>query len=190
MQTAERIVDAAEALMMTRGYNAFSYHDLAPIVGIKTASIHYHFKTKDALVLAVVERYVERIVTLQTQADADSSLDAKDKLELYFSALRAVATAENRICLLGVLGAEINTLADPVRVAVTAFYRGQEKWITKVLSKGRREGTLEFKGPPGPLATMAFAAIEGALIVGRATGQVKTFDDTVKALDRIVSVSS
>ncbi len=185
--TAERILDAAEALMMTRGYNAFSYHDLAPIVGIKTASIHYHFKTKDDLALAVVKRYVDAIVTLQTQADADATLDAKKKLDLYFAAIRGVAEAEDRICLCGVLGAELNTLGPDVRAAVTAFYRSQEAWIAKVLTRGRRDGELSFSGTAAPLATMAFAAIEGALIIGRATGELKVYDDTVKALRRVLA---
>ena len=53
--TANRILDVAERLVQLRGYNAFSYADVAKAVGIRKASLHYHFATKGDLGLALVE---------------------------------------------------------------------------------------------------------------------------------------
>jgi len=44
--TAERILDIAQDLIQRRGFNAFSYHDIAAPMGIRKASIHYHFPSK------------------------------------------------------------------------------------------------------------------------------------------------
>lgn len=55
--TKDNILDTMQALIQTRGYSAVSYQDIAAELGIRKASIHYHFATKSELGVAVVERY-------------------------------------------------------------------------------------------------------------------------------------
>jgi TetR/AcrR family transcriptional repressor of nem operon len=55
--TAAQIVASARALLATRGYNGFSYADIAEAVGISKPSIHHHFPSKAELVRRVVEGY-------------------------------------------------------------------------------------------------------------------------------------
>ena len=45
-RTADRILDIAERLVQTRGFNRFSYADIAAELGITTASVHYHFPAR------------------------------------------------------------------------------------------------------------------------------------------------
>ena len=59
--TREALIRTAEQLMRTRGYSAFSYADLSESVGIRKASIHHHFPTKEDLGKALVEEYIERV---------------------------------------------------------------------------------------------------------------------------------
>ena len=54
--TAEQILDTMQDLIQVRGFNAVSYQDIADRIGIRKASIHYHFPTKFALGAAVIER--------------------------------------------------------------------------------------------------------------------------------------
>jgi AcrR family transcriptional regulator len=54
--TAERILDAAEDLFAERGYAATSLGDVADRVGIRSPSLYNHFRNKEALYAAVVER--------------------------------------------------------------------------------------------------------------------------------------
>jgi len=51
--TATRILDTAERLVQSRGYNGFSYADIAERVGITKASLHHHFETKATLGQAI-----------------------------------------------------------------------------------------------------------------------------------------
>ena len=60
--TTDRILDAAQDLVQTCGFNAFSYRDVAEKIHIRTASIHYHFPKKDDLALALIRRYHEQFV--------------------------------------------------------------------------------------------------------------------------------
>src|SRR5262245_14765717 len=56
-RTADTVLDVAERLAQTRGFNGFSYADVSAVVGVKTASLHYHFPSKADLGRALVERY-------------------------------------------------------------------------------------------------------------------------------------
>src|ERR1700733_8531548 len=54
---ATAILNVAERLAQTRGYNGFSYADISAQLGVTKASLHYHFPTKAELGRALIERY-------------------------------------------------------------------------------------------------------------------------------------
>ena len=58
--TAERILDTAQALAQVRGYNGFSYADISAELAITKPSIHYHFPSKARLAEALIARYRRR----------------------------------------------------------------------------------------------------------------------------------
>ena len=62
--TAERILDAGERLAQTKGFNGFSYANVAAELGITNAALHYHFAGKAELGLALssaIRRGLSRI---------------------------------------------------------------------------------------------------------------------------------
>ncbi|MDG1945608.1 MAG: TetR/AcrR family transcriptional regulator [Halioglobus sp.] len=54
--TSDRILDAAEDIFAEKGYSATSLGDVADRVGIRSPSLYNHFKNKEALYEAVLER--------------------------------------------------------------------------------------------------------------------------------------
>src|SRR5215212_6693077 len=80
--TADRILDLAERLVQTRGFNGFSYADIASELGVTKASLHYHFPTKAELGRCLINRYGEAFAQALADIDADSS-DAREKLRRY-----------------------------------------------------------------------------------------------------------
>ncbi|HJT14927.1 MAG TPA: helix-turn-helix domain-containing protein, partial [Dongiaceae bacterium] len=56
-ETRARILDVAQGLIQQRGYNGFSYRDIADEVGIRAPTIHYYFPAKADLAAALVDRY-------------------------------------------------------------------------------------------------------------------------------------
>ena len=54
--TAARILDVAERLVQTRGFNGFSYADVASELDVTKASLHYHFPGKAELGQALIAR--------------------------------------------------------------------------------------------------------------------------------------
>jgi len=182
MNTAERILDIVQYLIQTRGYNAFSYQDVANEIGIKKASIYYHYPKKADLGRAVVERYRQGVLDLQKQLDADEKSNYSKKLSMYLGPFLSVAETENIVCLCGVLGGEFVTLPKEVQGQVKLFFDEHEKWLTKLFTQGRVIGEFKFKKSPKEMARLFFSSLEGALLVVRATGDSKYFNQVVSAL--------
>src|SRR5215475_2801136 len=105
--TADKILDLAETLIQTRGYSAFSYQDISDGLGIRKASIHYHFPSKTNLGIAVVDRYVTRFGAALAALAADESLSSMAVLELYVEPYASFADTADRVCLCGALAGEI-----------------------------------------------------------------------------------
>ncbi|MBV9309643.1 MAG: TetR/AcrR family transcriptional regulator [Solirubrobacterales bacterium] len=172
--TAERILDAAELLVRTRGFNAFSYADVADELGITKASLHYHFPSKAELGQALITRYSERFAAALEVIDADDS-DPRSKLSAY-ARLYGEALRGQRMCLCGMLAAEYQTLPAPIRDSVLAFLDDNEAWLARVLEQGRADGSLRFDGPPGDTARMILSGLEGGMLVARPYDDLRRFE--------------
>jgi TetR/AcrR family transcriptional repressor of nem operon len=176
--TRSELLDAAERLVRTRGYNGFSYRDLAEEIGIKTASIHYHFPTKadlgEALVEAHRKRFGERLAKLNAE-EKDPSRRLKRFVEIFQA---GTIDSDNRMCLGAMLAVEQATLTDNVRHAVERLFADNEAWLAKVLEEGRKKGQFAFKGSPDAAARYLFSALEGALVIARAFRDVERFEAT------------
>src|SRR5215468_7490023 len=81
--TAGKILDLAETLIQTRGYNAFSYQDIADALGVTKTSIHYHFESKTDLGVAVIERYAKNFGDALVEIAASESTTSLSMLDHY-----------------------------------------------------------------------------------------------------------
>jgi TetR/AcrR family transcriptional repressor of nem operon len=172
-ETAERILDVAERLVQTRGFNGMSYADLAEAIGVTKASVHYHFSTKADLGSRLIARYEANFVRALASIDANQT-DAWKKLRDYTRIYEAVL-AKDRMCLCGMLAAELSTLAPEMRARLNAFFDANEAWLVGVLDAGRSAGSLSFEGPAHAKARMVIGALEGAMLLARVYGQVARF---------------
>jgi TetR/AcrR family transcriptional regulator, transcriptional repressor for nem operon len=178
--TATRILDAAERLVQVRGFNGFSYADVAAELEVTKASLHYHFAGKAELGEALIERYADRFEGALAEIGA-SPIDAPAKLDAY-AKLYADVLQGKRMCLCGMLAAEYRTLPKPMQNAVIRFFDENETWLEAVLVQGQEEGTLEFAGSPSEAARMIVSALEGAMLVSRPYGDPTRFQATAARL--------
>ncbi|WP_020593857.1 TetR/AcrR family transcriptional regulator [Kiloniella laminariae] len=170
-ETATKIMDAAEGYIRTRGYNAFSFRDIAADVGIKTASIHYHFPTKGDLGAAVAKRYTDRFMAHLGPADAHSP---HQQLERYVQAFRSSLADEDKMCLCGMLGAEISSLPENVVLVSREFFSKNLSWLTAVFLRNEtKSGTIT---DPETRALKTLALLEGGLVLARNLEGLSTFD--------------
>jgi TetR/AcrR family transcriptional regulator, transcriptional repressor for nem operon len=179
-RTSTQILDVAEQLVQVRGFNAFSYADVAAELGVTKAALHYHFSSKAELGEALLARYASRfadaLATVETQIDdAPGRLDAY--ADLYLGVLR-----EKRMCLCGMLAAEYQTLTPAMQDYVASFFQDNERWLTRVLVQGGDQGALEFSGTPLETARLIMSGLEGAMLVARAFGDIGRFQAVASQL--------
>jgi TetR/AcrR family transcriptional repressor of nem operon len=178
--TQTQILDVAERLVQTRGFNAFSYADVAAELGITKPALHYHFAGKAELGEALLDRYTDRFTDALAHIDATEA-NATSKLEAYTGLYAGVLT-EGRMCLCGMLAADYLTLPQPMREAVIDFFDHNEGWLAEVLDAGRTEGTLRFSGPSRDAASLIIGTLEGAMLVARTYGDANRFDAAARRL--------
>ena len=183
--TATRILDIAERLAQTRGFNGFSYADIAAELGLTKASLHYHFSGKAELGEALIDRYASRFAAA-LEPLGEQPIDPHNALEAYVELYAAVLRGD-RMCLCGMLAAEYETLPAPMQVAVLRFFDASEVWLEAILERGRDEGSLRFTGAARDEARLLVGGLEGAMLVARPYGDIARFrtaaDRLIAALD-------
>src|SRR5262245_26305601 len=178
--TATRILDVAENLVQVRGFNAFSYADVAKAVGIRKASLHHHFATKADLGAALVLRYRRAFLDALRgiEADADDGLERLERYaDLYGKVLR-----DGRMCMCGMLASDIATLPPTMRDSIAEFFAENEAWLERVLARGKKRGELAFQGSADSMAALIVSSLEGAMLVARGSGDLDRFEHVVRRL--------
>ena len=178
--TATRILDVAERLAQMRGFNGFSYADIAAEVEITKAALHYHFATKADLGEALIGRYAARFREALAAIDASTSAAParlRGYADLYVDVFR-----NQRMCLCGMLAAEYSTLPDTMQAAVVSFFDQNEAWLSDVLEQGRSDGSLQFTGSSRDVARMIIGCLEGAMLVARPYGDIPRFQDAAASI--------
>lgn len=173
--TRDKILNSAQRLAQRRGFNAFSYADVAAVVGVRKASIHHYFPSKDDLELALVERYSSRFGTALAKIKCAFANSAVEQLRQYGLLYRATL-AEGAICLCGMMASDIGALPEKLRPALAAFFREQIEWLAAALESGRRSGELVFLGPAARRAQSLLATLQGGLILAQVIGGSSLFD--------------
>jgi TetR/AcrR family transcriptional repressor of nem operon len=130
----EKIIQVAEKLLKERGYHGWSYADIAEVVDIKKASIHYHFAKKEDLGLELI-----RYFTKNTENAVNSINQSFSPLEKFYALADLygqVLKQGNAFCLCGMLTADFLTLPPLMKDELKVFFNSQKIWIRKVLEEG------------------------------------------------------
>jgi TetR/AcrR family transcriptional repressor of nem operon len=185
--TYTRILDSAQSLIVTRGYNAFSYADISAEVGVGKATIHHHFPGKADLVVAVIARY------RKATADGLSAMAAQEpragrRLQSYIGFWeQCIRTNNAPFCIAALLAAELPSLPPEVAGEVKAHFDELSGWITGFIDEGLRNGELKSADSAEITARMLIASVHGAMLAARAhDGDAELFSSITKpALQRI-----
>jgi TetR/AcrR family transcriptional repressor of nem operon len=168
-ETAERLMDLAEAHIRNAGYGGFSFRDLAAEIGITSASVHHHFPTKATMAAAVARRYGDRFFATVARQSDDR---AEDAILAYRLAFRSALGRDGRMCLFGVLGAEVGVLSPEVAEEILSFFRRCIDDLSRRI------------GGPGAEARAfhVMATLEGGMMLARAYGDIEAFDQATAGL--------
>lgn len=163
-ETRDRILDIAQDLLQSRGFHAFSYQDIAEALGIKKASIHYHFPSKADLGAALSERHAARTRDYLDAVTA-AGRPVADQLDAFFKPFVHIASSANCMCAGGMVAAEFPTLDLAMQRPMQSFFKSLHTWLVRLLERGRAENVFTFAGSPAVRADTVIASLEGMILL-------------------------
>lgn len=163
MSKKEALLKAAENKVRLGGYSNFSFRELASEVGIKSASVHYHFPTKADLGAELAHQYTNSFLAALGEPN-ELKASGKNPINVYTQLFRSALVTDRKMCLCGLLGAESDSLPDKVRLEVKRFFNENLAWLT---AAHLANGDLN----PTQSAIQTVSLLEGAMMIS------KTLDD-------------
>lgn len=187
VDTREQIMDRAAELLMSRGYNGFSYRDISSHLGVKNAAVHYHFPVKADLAVALVEEYrqVLRSKTSEFMAYGGSALA---QIEGFFEMATRQCQVGRCICPIGAFSIDYTDLPEEVRNVTSSFVDETLKWLIQVLEVGREQNEFSFNGDARPRAVSILTSLQGARQVVRISG-IEILNDVVTQIRQDLHIS-
>ncbi|WP_424830277.1 TetR/AcrR family transcriptional regulator [Ruegeria sp.] len=179
--TKTALLDVAEHAARARGFDGFSYADLADAVGIRKASIHYHFPTKADLSAALMDRYHAALEGECRKIEASHDTGSK-RLRALIQLYRDALNDGKTLCLCVSLISSRESLSEEVIEKIKAFRTMMVQRISAVFELGQKDNTISGVTDPPSEARATLALLEGAHLTARAEENTITFDEAVAVL--------
>ena len=184
-----KILDAAERMVQDRGLNAVSFQDLADAVGLRKPSVFHHFRNKEELTLALIDRCATKHGP-QYAAVVAKDISASEKLR-QIAKIFEDGLVNRRPCLLAALGSSINTMPPNAIEELQTTAQGAVARFAAIFEQGRRERTLTFAGDPEFAAMSYFAMLQGLQVLARTKNDPAAFGKAASTyIDSITSRDS
>lgn len=182
--TRTDILDLAERLFHDRGFNGFSYADIAGELGIKSAAVHYHFPSKTDLGVALIER-IRAFIQYNLHRLETEDRDPAAAIEAYCQYYRQHLCQERHsICAVGLLAAELTTMSEEMRAQARGLAADVHTLITRVLEQGLARGVMRFTGQPAERAVAVMSALGGAAQYARLADNPDYLETTITQIRR------
>jgi TetR/AcrR family transcriptional repressor of nem operon len=173
--TADDILACARSLIISGGYNGFSYADIAEVVGIRKASIHHHFPSKVDLVRILVQHYREEAQAGFSQLERTAA-DPRDQLLNYIGYWQGCITdASAPFCVCAMLASELPALPAEVAAEVRRHFDTLSAWLTSAFERGAASGSFRLAGPARAEAEAFMATVHGGMLSARVRGDPGLF---------------
>lgn len=180
LSTRDNIVELAQEAIASRGYSSFSFRELAAELGIKSASIHYHFPTKTHLGVEVARQYRFRLHAALTEFMA-SDPSPRQALDYLIRIYRHEAHTSQRMTVCMMLAAEIKNLPAEIQQEMAEFYALNLGWINTQLSlMGMTAAESNEK------SRQVYALLQGGLMGAKARNEPEYFDTVISAVDLLL----
>jgi TetR/AcrR family transcriptional regulator, transcriptional repressor for nem operon len=175
------IIDSGRNLIMSRGYNGFSYADVSEVIGIRKASIHHHFPTKADLACAVVAQS-RAIIKVQSNILAAGEAEPDEQLLGYVTYWeQCIVDGTAPFCIAAMLASELPTLPPVLATEVRAHFSDLAGWLENVMERGAELGRFKLAASARVEADGFMSTVYGAMLTARAYGQAAAFREIVQA---------
>lgn len=190
MSNRDKLLEAACVAFGQKGYEATSVDDLLTQVGVSPSNFYYHFDSKEALALEVLEATFSRARERFAPILKDPGPSAVEKLErlhaLFVERMKASGCAGG--CPMGNLAAELSDTNPRFRESIAGFFRECIEGLEGVVRQGVTSGELRADLEPRATAGLLFGSLEGLMLLSKSLkdiGPLETgFVQAVRLLKR------
>ncbi|MEW4486507.1 TetR/AcrR family transcriptional regulator [Thalassoglobus sp. JC818] len=181
----EKLLDAAESLVQSRGLNAVTFQDIADAVGLRKPSVFHHIRNKEELVDALIDRCSTKHGP-QYMEIVEKDTSAPEKLRQVAKVFET-GLKQDRPCLLASLGGAADALTPTALAKLKQAAEAATGRFAMIFIQGRKEETLDFEGTPENAALAFFAMMQGLQTLCRVKGDTRAFKRAAAAyIDSIV----
>lgn len=192
----ERILELAEAAVLTKGFGATSIEELIAGAGITKSGFFYHFREKSELALALLEREIARDAALLESIFDEAERRCADPLDAFLlgledyaaAAMSGVKTAHPG-CLVAAFSYEQQLIEEDAKAASVAGMAQRRSALKRRIEAAAKAHPGGKSIDQDALADMALALFQGALITNKLlrdqailTGQIALFQIYVRRL--------
>ena len=157
--TREQLLTVAADLLQRVGYASFSFRDLAEAVGIRAASVHYHFPTKADLGVALVDWFRAQSDP-QMAALCQAYPNVRERLLALAEQVAEHTCTNGKSCPINLLLSEFSVLPENLQLKVRAWVDDCLAGMAAWLDQGRQAGELKFPGDAIYQARLVWSVIE------------------------------
>jgi TetR/AcrR family transcriptional repressor of nem operon len=134
---------AAAELFHRQGFRNTSVDQVLEACGISKSNFYYHFKSKEDLGFAVLEKWIEGYgIHMLNEVLRDENLAPPARLEKFFSKLAAlIERSGGRLgCPFGTLSLEMSDIHEGFRTRLAQCFEEWAQALEACLEQGKREG--------------------------------------------------
>ncbi|GAB2685430.1 TetR/AcrR family transcriptional regulator [Aliiglaciecola sp. 3_MG-2023] len=163
--TKTALLNLAQELLQTKSFSSVSFQTLASGIGIKKGSVYYHFKTKEDLGEAIVER----LTTMLQQSLLDIQHEPSQiQLKIYLSWFEKHIEAAQKLCPAASFAATWDAVPEGTKLKVQKLYNLHQNSLIRIIQNGRDSGEFALSSQsPKELAVLVFALLQGGLVSSR-----------------------
>jgi TetR/AcrR family transcriptional regulator, transcriptional repressor for nem operon len=187
----DKILDAALAVIRTRGYAATTVDDLCATAGVTKGAFFHHFKSKDDLAVAAADHWSETTGRLFAAAPFHAHTDPLDRVLGYIDFRKELLNGPlpEITCLLGTLVQETYDSHPAIRDACARCIDGHTATIEADVGAAMKAHGLKPSWTAASLAQYTQAVLQGAFILAKAQGSAQVAADCIDHLRRTVELT-
>jgi TetR/AcrR family transcriptional repressor of nem operon len=169
-QTRKKLLDAAEGLMLAKGYTATSVDDVCQAAGLTKGSFFHYFPGKEDLAIAVVQRFYAVRKQAFEEAPFRRLSDPLDRVFGYVDFLLAMVSACEAPagCLMGTFTQELAQTHPNVRSACASCFEEMAAGLEQDLEQARAKHAPKATWGARGLAEHLLAVMQGAIVLAKA----------------------
>jgi len=193
-QTREKILDAAQALILERGYAGMTVDNVLERVGITKGAFFYHFKSKDDLARSLIRRFADKDAQVYKEVRARAEKLSDDPLQQMlifiglFEEMFEGLTEPYPGCLFASYVYEMQQFDDATRALIADSFKKWRALLKQKFDAIAKRYPSQVKADSASLADAFTVVLEGAFVTGKALNEPQVIAQQLRHFKNYVSL--